>query len=142
MVPFALSRRIERDKRAYYDALQAGRQVAEDAIDATPFVLWFLDTVTAAAQAAQGETLFLLRRNGFFMRHAGALSARQRGVLETLFAQGPRRLEDGLSARSYAKISGVSGPTATRDLVALERAGALCRSAAGGRSTVYRIVLE
>jgi Fic family protein len=45
----------------------------------------------------------------------------------------------GISARSCAKIAKVSGPTATRDLAAMERAGALTRSEAGGRSTHYRI---
>ena len=141
-LPFALSRQIENDKRAYYAALQAGRRNDGDRIDATAFVVWFLDTIIAAATAAREETLFLLQRNRFFMRFADRLSDRQRDVLERLFAQGPLRIADGLSARSYAKITKVSGPTATRDLVALEKAGALKRSEAGGRSTIYRIVLE
>ena len=141
-LPFALSRQIERDKRAYYNALQAGRRDAGHIVDATAFVLWFLETITAAAEAVKAETLFLIQRNRFFMRHGVTLSARQRTVLEKLFAQGPDRLKDGISARSYAKISSTSGPTATRDLVSLERAGILERSEAGGRSTVYRIVID
>ncbi len=121
--------------------MQAGRHDAGDRIDATAFVAWFLDMIVAAAEAARSETLFLLERNRFLLRHADALTDRQRAVLERLFAQGPLRIENGLSARSYAKIARVSGATATRDLVALERAGALRRSEAGGRSTTYRIVL-
>ena len=141
-LPFALSRQIEKHKRAYYAALQAGRRADGDRIDATAFVIWFLETIIAAADAAREETLFLLQRNRFFIRFSDILSDRQREVLERLFAQGPLRIADGLSARSYAKITKVSGPTATRDLVALEKAGALQRSEAGGRSTVYRIVFE
>lgn len=54
-----------------------------------------------------------------------------------------RGMRRGLSLEECnAQISGASGPTATRDLAALERAGILQRSAAGGRSTVYRIVTE
>ena len=64
---------------------------------------------------------------------------RQKAVLQALFVQGKGRLEQGLSAKSYSKIAKVSGPTATRDLGAMERAGALRRSEAGGRSTVYWI---
>ena len=141
-LPFALSRQIERDKRAYYDALQLGRQASQHFIDVTACVLWFLQTITAAAGSAKSETLFLIQKNRFFIRHDTALSSRQRAVLERLFAQGPRRLEDGLSARSYAKISGASGPTATRDLVALERSRILRRSEAGGRSTIYRVIIN
>ena len=141
-LPFALSTQIEKDKRAYYNALQAGRRDAGETIDATPFILWFLQTVTDAAETARRDTLFLVQRNRFFVAHRDHLSARQRDVLERLFAQGTARIEDGISARSYAKITGVSGPTATRDLTALERLGALQRSDAGGRSTIYRIILE
>jgi Fic family protein len=101
-----------------------------------------LQSVSAAAAAARRDTLFLLQRNRFFVTHRDNLTERQRDVLERLFAQGPARINEGISARSYAKITGVSGPTATRDLTALEHIGALERSAAGGRSTVYRIVLD
>jgi Fic family protein len=138
-LPFSLSRQIEKDKKAYYAALQDGRKVGGGAIDATAFVVWFLITLKSAADAGRDEAHFLVRRNQFFLRFGDVLSERQKSVLRTLFEQGKGRLEHGLSAKSYSKIAKVSGPTATRDLGAMERTGALRRSESGGRSTVYWI---
>ncbi|MEI4473777.1 Fic family protein [Frigidibacter sp. MR17.24] len=141
-LPFSLSRQIEREKRVYYEALQAGRHEAGGRIDATPFVEWFLDCLARAAGSARDEALFLLGRNRFFLRWTPKISPRAEAVLRRIFAQGAPRVAEGLSARSYARIAGVSGPTATRDLAALAEAGVLRRSEAGGRSTSYAIVLD
>lgn len=138
-LPFSLSRQIEREKKAYYDALQAGRREGQGAVDATPFVLWFLRCLRTGADASLQEARYLLRRNAFFLRHGPALSPRQRQALEVLFAQGAQRVAAGLSAGSYRKITGASPATATRDLAALEQQGAVTRSAAGGRSVRYAI---
>ena len=139
-LPFSLSRQIERDKKGYYAALTAGRAEGQGGVDATAFVLWFLQTMVDAATAAKDEAMFLIRRNRFYLRHQDVLSPRAKQVLERLFAQGPERVGQGISARSYAKISGASPATATRDLTAMENAGVLERTKAGGRSTSYRIV--
>ena len=133
-LPFSLSRQIEKDKKAYYAALQEGRKVGRRAIDATAFIVWFLDTLKSAADAGRDEAQFLVRRNQFFLQFSDVISERQMSVLRTLFAQGEGRLKQGLSAKSYSKIAKVSGPTATRDLGAMERTGALRRSESGGRS--------
>ncbi|MEX0350792.1 MAG: Fic family protein [Paracoccaceae bacterium] len=136
-LPFSFSRQVERDKKAYYAALQDGRKAGKGGIDATAFVVWFLQTLDNAAQIARDEARFILRRNRFFLRFGPDLNDRQEKVLRALFDQGPTRVDLGISAKSYRKIAGTSAPTATRDLVALERAGVLTRSDAGGRSTVY-----
>lgn len=138
-LPFSLSRQIEADKRGYYAALQAGRRVAGGVIDATPFVLWFLERLIAGVDAAVGDARFLVRRNAFFLRHA--MPARAEAVLRRLFAEGPGRVAQGISAAPYARIAGVSAATATRDLAELEAAGILRRGPEGGRSTRYLLVL-
>jgi Fic family protein len=138
-LPFSVSRQVEKDKKAYYSALQAGRREGNGVIDATEFVVWFLECLVRAAALSRDEAFSIVRRNRFFSKFRPVLSRRQLSVLRTLFAQGEARVALGISARSYSKIAKVSGPTATRDLAALERAGALTRSAAGGRSTLYRI---
>ncbi len=138
-LPFSLSRQIEKDKKAYYAALQDGRKMGRGAIDVTAFVVWFLTTLKCAADAGRDEAHFLVRRNQFFLRFDDVLSERQKAVLQAIFVQSKSRLGQGLSAKSYSKIAKVSGPTATRDLGAMERIGALKRSEAGGRSTVYWI---
>jgi Fic family protein len=138
-LPFSLSRQVEKDKKAYYAALQAGRREGDGAIDATEFVVWFLECLVRAAALSRSEAFSIVRRNRYFSKFGPVLSQRQLSVLRAVFAQGETRVAQGISARSYSKIAKVSGPTATRDLAALERAGVVTRSAAGGRSTFYRI---
>jgi Fic family protein len=138
-LPFSFSRQVEKDKKAYYAALQAGRREGDGVIDATAFVVWFLECLVRAATLSRNEAFSIVRRKRFLSKFSPAFSERQLSVLQTLFAQGETRIAQGISARSYCKIAKVSGPTATRDLAALERAGAVTRSEAGGRSTFYRI---
>lgn len=139
-LPFALSRQIEREKKEYYAALQAGRREGQGALDATEFVLWFLGCLTRAAQSSREEVRFLLRRNAFFTRYRDLLSARQAAALQLIFAQGATRVAEGVSARSWRKLTGAASATATRDLAALEAAGVLTRNTAGGRSVSYQIL--
>jgi Fic family protein len=68
------------------------------------------------------------------------LNPRQHKALAAIFAQGPDRVAQGLSAKTYRKITGAASATATRDLAALEGAGVLQRSQAGGRSTQYEVL--
>ena len=83
--------------------------------------------------------IFSWAKISFFLRIDDAMSERQKAVLQANLVQGKGRLEQGLSAKSYSKIAKVSGPTATRDLGAMERTGVLRRLESGGRSTVCRI---
>mgnify|MGYP005993412935 CR=1 FL=1 len=137
-LPFSLSRQIEADKRGYYAALQAGRRIKGDTIDATPFVVWLIGRLEAGVDEAGREARFLVRRNAFLAANA-ALPDRPLAGLRRLFAEGQARVEQGLSAGPYGKIARVSAATATRDLTDLERRGVLIRSAEGGRSTRYHI---
>ncbi|MEM9435312.1 MAG: Fic family protein [Pseudomonadota bacterium] len=134
---FSFSRQVERDKKAYYHALQAGRKEGRGGIDATEFVIWFLQTLESASVSAREEAQFVLRRNRFFLRFTPQLNERQERVLRKLFEQGPARVNLGISAKAFRKISGASTATATRDLLSMEALGVLKRSEAGGRSTVY-----
>jgi Fic family protein len=140
-LPFSLSRQIEADKQGYYAALQAGRTSAGDHIDATAFVLWFLARLTAGIDEAEAEARFLVARNSFFLRFP-TLPPRAEKVLRRLFAEGPRRVSEGISAAPYSRIAGVSLATATRDLAELEAAGVTLRGSEGGRSTRYLLRLS
>lgn len=140
-LPFSLSRQIEADKQGYYRALQAGRKAVGDYLDGTAFVLWFLERLTAGIIEAEAEARFLVARNGYFMRFAN-LPQRGAKVLRRLFAEGPRRVSEGISAGPYARIAGVSLATATRDLAELETLGAICRGTEGGRSTRYLLSIS
>ena len=145
-LPFSLSRQIEADKRGYYAALQAGRRVvggrvAGGRIDATPFVVWLLERLSAGVAEATAEARFLVARNQYFLRFP-TLPARGEKVLRRLFAEGAGRVAEGISAAPYARIAAVSPATATRDLAELETLGAIRRGDSGGRSTRYFLTLE
>lgn len=135
-LPFSLSRQIEADKQGYYEALQAGRKADGDRINATAFVLWFLQRLIAGIDAAEDEARFLVRRNAFFVVHKG-MSERSEAVLRRLFKEGPRRVSEGISVAPYTKIAKVSAATASRDLSELEEKGVIIRGPEGGRSTRY-----
>ena len=109
------------------------------AIDATPFVMWFLDRLIAGVDDAVTDARFLVARNAFFLRHRPPPRAER--VLRRLFAEGPARVAQGISAAPYGRIAGVSAATATRDLTDLEAAGILRRGPEGGRSTRYLLVM-
>lgn len=140
-LPFSLSRQIEADKRGYYAALQGGRQVRDGRIDATPFVVWFLDRLSAGVGAAAEDARFLVARNQYFQRFPD-LPPRAAAVLRRLFQEGAGRVAQGLSAAPYARMAKVSPATATRDLAELEALGAIVRGAEGGRSTRYFLPLD
>jgi len=105
-------------------------------------VQWFLGALLGGVENCADEARFLTQRNLFFLTHGEDLNVRQEGVLRSLFAEGQRRVAEGISARSYGKIAGVSPATATRDLATLAQMGVLVRSGEGGRSTRYSLNLS
>lgn len=140
-LPFSLSRQIEADKQGYYEALQAGRKADGDCIDATAFVLWFLQRLIAGIDAAEEEARFLVRRNAFFVMYQDMMSERAETVLRRLFKEGSKRVGEGISAAPYMRIAKVSAATASRDLAELEERGVIIRGPEGGRSTRYYLNL-
>ena len=144
--PFSLSRTILARRSAYYDALKFSQRLSTidlendpHAIDATDFVLWFLEAIHAALDQARGNARLLTTRNRYFEQWRGQLSERQEMVLRRVFEEGQERLDQGISTKPYARIAGVSNVTAARDLADLAEKGAIRKGEAGGRSTRYRI---
>jgi len=144
--PFSLSRTILARRSAYYDALKFSQRLSAidlesdpHAIDATDFVLWFLEAIDAALDQARGNARLLTTRNRYFEQWRGQLSERQEMVLRRLFEEGQERLDQGISTKPYARIGDVSNVTAARDLADLAKKGAIRKGEAGGRSTRYQI---
>ena len=141
--PFSLSRAIQENKNAYYEALQTAQtaEAINGQIDVTAFVEWFSQAMSRGIDLAAEEARFILRRNRFFFRHASRLNERQEKALRRLFQEGARRLEQGLSSKPYQRMTGASSATATRDLSDLAAKGILRRTIRGGRSTSFEIVI-
>lgn len=133
-VVLSLSRSIDAERNAYYDALKAAQRSNE----VTAWVQWFVGVVVRAQLDAGEQIRFVLRKSRFFQRFASELSERQLKVIRRMFESGPEGFTGGMNARKYIALTGASKATATRDLMQLARIGALVPSG-GGRSTRYEL---
>jgi Fic family protein len=82
----------------------------------------------------------VLRKARFWQAHAQTvLTERQVKILNRLLDAYGIEFVDGIAARQYQSITGVSKATATRDLAELQQKGCLQATGAGGRSARYVI---
>ena len=143
--PFSMSRVIQSDKTSYYNALQTAQfyepHAAQNALDVTPFVSWFTETMNQAIDQSAEWAHHINRRNRYFEKFSGQLNARQEKALKELFERGPERLDQGLSSRRYRRTTDASRQTATRDLTDLVKKGALRPPTGAGPSTSYAVNL-
>lgn len=133
-VVLSLSRTIDAERNAYYDALKAGQRSNE----VTAWVDWFIGVVVRAQLDAEAQVRFVLRKSKFFQRFERELNERQLKVIRRMFDAGPEGFTGGMNARKYVALTGSSKATATRDLQELARLGALAATG-GGRSTRYEL---
>lgn len=136
-VVLSLSRTIEANRNAYYDALKA----AQEGNEITGWIAWFVRTVLEAQLDAEAQIRFVVRKSKFFQRLEDQLNERQIKVLQRMLEAGPEGFQGGMNARKYVALTGSSKATATRDLQHLARMGAFTPIGAG-RSTRYAIDLS
>jgi Fic family protein len=130
---YSLSAQIQRERKAYYDVLEATQR---GTLDVTEWMLWFLGTLQRAFDSAQHTLDAVLVKARFWQRWATTpLNARQVKLLN--------RLLDGfdgkLNTSKWAAIAKCSPDTALRDINELLAHGVLRKSTAGGRSTSYEL---
>lgn len=136
-IPISLSKAIEVDKSAYYQALQ----VAQRSNEITPWLHYFVDTILHAQEVSEKEILFTLKKTKFFDRVKSHINTRQEKVLRKMLAVGPDGFQGGMNAKKYRSIAKTSKATATRDLQALVALGIFI-PIGGGRSTRYDLVVD
>lgn len=145
---FGMARQMLQTRAAYYEGLnhaQRLRGVAPDAavIDVTPWVQWFVQAFTQGCMACQAVVRQAAEKAAFRLQAAQCdLNLRQRKVLERLLAAGHTELGGGFSGGmtrdKYAKITGTTTVTATRDLSDLLAKG-LLRVEGVGKATRYAV---
>ena len=136
-VLLSLSRAIEANRNAYYDALQA----AQSGHDIKAWVTCFVAMVIEAQTQAEEHMEFALKKAKFFNRFESELNERQLRVLRRMLAEGPKGFQGGMSAKKYVSMTKASKATATRDLQDLASRG-IFTTVGGGRSTRYEINLD
>lgn len=131
-VLLSLSKAIEADRDAYYDALNFAQRTNEVA----GWLKYFLTVCITAQKDAEAEVTFTLQKVKYFDTFKESLNDRQLRVIRRMLDEGPKGFEGGMSAGKYGSIARTSKPTATRDLQSLVDLGALVVTG-GGRSTRY-----
>jgi Fic family protein len=129
---YSMSGAIERDKKRYYDMLEATQK---GDLDITEWLLWFTECYTRAITTAETVTDRVVTKAKFWRAHDGAppFSDRQRKVLSKLLDG----FEGHITSRKWASISKCSPDTALRDINDLVGRGLLIRNPGGSKNTSF-----
>jgi Fic family protein len=132
---YSMSSQILAERNKYYEALENTQGLDGDITD---WLDWFLNCLRRAIQSSEATLARILQKADFWERHAAAgFNSRQRLMLGRLL----EGFKGNLTSVKWAKITKSSPDTALRDIQDLVGKGILRKSAAGGRSTNYELVL-
>ena len=139
---YSLSAQIQRERKHYYDQLEATQS---GTLDVTPWLSWFLACLLRAVQGADGLLVGVLGKAQFWQRWAGVpMNTRQTLVLNHVLGhvldRALDRMEGKLTNAKWAAIGKCSADTALRDINDLLARGVLGKLDGGGRSTGYVLV--
>jgi Fic family protein len=133
-VLLSLSKSIEHDKKAYYSELEKAQQT----LDITSWVTYFVKTILKAQIDAEAEIDFTLKKVKFFDKYGSLLNERHLKVVKRMLDEGPKGFTGGMNAKKYSGLCKVSKATATRDLQYLAHIKAFLVTGRG-RSTSYQV---
>ena len=133
---YSFSAQIQRERKHYYDQLEATQK---GSLDVTPWLSWFLGCLLRAVQGADANLEGVLGKTQFWQRWAGTpMNKRQTQVLNCVLDG----MEGKLTNAKWATIGKCSADTALRDINDLMARGVLCRLEGGGRSTGYELLAK
>lgn len=131
---YSLSAQIQRERKRYYEQLEATQR---GTLDVTPWLAWFLGCLLRAVQGADGLVADVLAKAQFWQRWADVpMNARQTLVLNRVLDG----MEGKLSNARWVAIAKCSSDTALRDINDLLARGVLVQLEGGGRNTAYALV--
>jgi Fic family protein len=123
-VLLSLSATILAHRGDYYRALERANKNNE----ITVWLAWFAGIALEAQQRTIASVDFLIEKTRLIDSLRGEINDRQHKALLRMLREGPEGFKGGLSASNYAKITGASPATTTRDLIDLVARGALIRT--------------
>ena len=131
---YSMSAQIRKERKAYYDMLEATQK---SDLEITPWLEWFLGCLDRAFGGAEEILAAVLTKARFWEKHAERpFNARQRTIINRLLDG----FEGKLTSSKWAKVAKCSQDTALRDIDDLVKRRILVKEAAGGRSTSYTLV--
>jgi Fic family protein len=132
---YSMSAQIQRERNAYYHALE---NCQKGGLDITRWIEWFLNCLENAIGASEKTLEAVLAKARFWKAHAGeSLNERQRAIINRLLDG----FEGKLTTSKWAKLAKCSHDTALRDISGLLHCQILAKEEAGGRSTSYSLRL-
>lgn len=130
---YSLSAQIQKERKAYYDILEATQK---GGLDVTEWLVWFLSSLQKALKNAHDVVEGVVRKSQRWQRWGRLpLNARQVKILNRLLDG----FEGKLTTTKWAAIAKCSQDTALRDISELLDLGILEKSHSGGRSTNYEL---
>lgn len=123
-VLLSLSATILAHRGDYYRALERANKSNE----ITAWLAWFAGIALEAQQRTIASVDFLIEKTRLIDRLRGEINDRQHKAILRMLREGPEGFKGGLSASNYAKITGASPATTTRDLADLVARDALVRT--------------
>ncbi|HEY1057319.1 MAG TPA: Fic family protein [Limnobacter sp.] len=130
---YSLSAQIQKERKQYYDQLEATQR---GNLDVTDWLEWFLSCLLRAIEGAEGLLSAVLNKTFFWQHWAGTpLNTRQVKLINKLLDG----FEGKLTSSKWAAIAKCSQDTALRDITELLALGLLKKHDAGGRSTSYEL---
>jgi Fic family protein len=123
-VLLSLSATILAHRGDYYRALERANKSNE----ITAWLAWFGGIALEAQQRTIASVDFLIEKTRLLDRLREEINPRQHKAILRMLREGPEGFKGGLSASNYAKITGASPATTTRDLADLVARGALVRT--------------
>jgi len=131
---YSLSAQMQRERKEYYDRLEATQK---GDLDCTTWLEWFLGCLLRAIQSADETLAQVLTKARFWQHWAGTpLNDRQIKLLDKLLDG----FDGKLTSSKWAAIGKCSQDTALRDITELMGRGILKKSDASGRSTSYELM--
>lgn len=133
---YSMSDQIRKERKEYYDILEATQK---GSLDITRWLSWFLECLDRAIAATDNTLNGVLTKAKFWERHpATVLNDRQRIMINKLLDG----FDGKLNTSKWGKITKTSQDTALRDIQDLVSKKILEKETGGGRSTSYIIILE
>ena len=132
---YSMSSQIQKERKAYYDVLEACQK---GELDITLWITWFLGCLKHAITASDEMLEAVLTKARFWDAHADeSFNERQRLLINRLLDG----FEGKLTSSKWAKIGKCSQDTALRDITNLMERDILQKDDAGGRSTSYHLTV-
>lgn len=133
-IMFSISKSIEKNRSAYYEALQHAQQ----RLEITKWIEWFASIIINAQDDAEKTIQFTVKKVKFFDKYDKKINEREKKVINRMLEEGLNSFKGGMNVKKYISITATSKATATRDLQELVEMNVFTIKGLG-RSTSYEI---